>query len=608
MRIAFKLHFLLILLIILPIVTSAQVKDSSFIGTASGTIKDSGYNYMLQFATVAIYKNDSNLVKYQLTEVTGDFSIKGLPLDIPLHLRAFYTGYRIKDLLFTISSKTKAFKFEAINLVRDESQLEDVIVKTIVPVRMNGDTLEFNANAFKLDKNAVGEDLLRQLPGVTVWADGSITVNGKLVSKVLVDGRPFFGNDPRIALQNISKNAIDRVQVYQLNTDINNPFDSTSQINIKLKKGQNFGFFGKVGVGAGSNDRYTIDGNINFFNPRTQIGFGGMSNNINKVATDVNTLLKNSTFKGSVAGIEYQTDFGLLGTNQATSAGAIFQHDFLPKIHPVKKEILSGNYFFKANENNTIKEFTTTTSLNSNSLQILNTHSNALSANSPHRLNVAYEKKGSNTQFEIKTNAESVKNKSNMIQKNSIADQLQIIQSRNNDSSSIMENLNKISLEGRFIKTKSPFSSTRVPGDFEITFSTNYGDFNKEQISKTDFTTLQNSSQNKKFDRKYLSSGSNSKHELFTNIGDLSKWIFGYKNSIMSGIDIKLQNLIEVTNQNDIINVSDFDPLLNKYIVNKSLTANNQYNIVNENPGVNISKKIIRSFAARYQKSIFLSL
>ncbi|QEC73518.1 Plug domain-containing protein [Arachidicoccus ginsenosidivorans] len=101
---------------------------------------------------------------------------------------------------------------------------------------MNGDTLEFNADAFHLDPNAVAEDLLRKLPGVVVWGDGTITVHGREVSRVLVNGKPFFGGDTKVATQNLPKKAVEKVQVYQQSKNKDNPLDSITEVNIQLKK------------------------------------------------------------------------------------------------------------------------------------------------------------------------------------------------------------------------------------------------------------------------------------------------------------------------------------------------------------------------------------
>lgn len=195
----------------------AQKKDSTWVGAIEGTIRDSVYNFDLQSATLTLYKaSDSSLVTYSLADGFGVFHFNELPLDTLLCLTASYVGYKNQNIFIRISKDSKKFVVPTINMDRVPDSLNEVIVKSTAPIQMNGDTLEFNADAFHLDKNAVVEDLLRKIPNVTVWGDGSITVNGKEIKSLKVDGKPFMGGDSKLALQNISKGAVDKIQVYQI--------------------------------------------------------------------------------------------------------------------------------------------------------------------------------------------------------------------------------------------------------------------------------------------------------------------------------------------------------------------------------------------------------
>src|SRR5690606_38744277 len=110
-----------------------------------------------------------------------------------------------------LDSLNRNFDFKNIFLAKSQGIMDEVVVKAVMPITMNGDTLEINPAAFKLDSNAVVEDMLRRVPGVTMWGDGTITVNGQKVNNVYVDGKPFFGSDPAVATQNLPKNAIEKI-------------------------------------------------------------------------------------------------------------------------------------------------------------------------------------------------------------------------------------------------------------------------------------------------------------------------------------------------------------------------------------------------------------
>jgi hypothetical protein len=136
--------------------------------------------------------------------------------------------------------------------------------------------------------NALVEDLLKKLPGVQVDSDGNISVNGKAVNRILVDGKTFFGSDPKMATRNLPANIIDKVQVVDDKEELlRNGDDNLNNVgkvvNITLKKGVKKGWFGKVYVGAGGSDnRYETGGIANIFRDTLQMSFLGYANNLNK--------------------------------------------------------------------------------------------------------------------------------------------------------------------------------------------------------------------------------------------------------------------------------------------------------------------------------------
>ena len=276
----------------------AQVKDSVNIGRAKGLVQDSAYSFVLSSATVAVYKDsDSSLVGYNLPNNFGEFTVNKLPVETELRMIITHVGYKVFFKKFVIAKKDSLYNFGKINMLRraDDDTLSEVVVTAAAPMRINGDTLEFNAGAFKLDKNATTEDLLRRLPGFTIWGDGDITFNGRKINSLLVEGKPFMGGDFSATTQNLPKDAIKKVQVYQ-QVDENNPLDSTMNVNLKLKDDKKMGYFGKVSGGYGTEDRYAADAMISGFNKKQQISVVGAINNINKVANSVNRLIESSSY------------------------------------------------------------------------------------------------------------------------------------------------------------------------------------------------------------------------------------------------------------------------------------------------------------------------
>ena len=138
--------------------------------------------------------------------------------------------------------------------------LQEVVIEKS-PISIKKDTVEFDAGSFKTKPNAVAEDLFKKLPGVQVDKSGTITAQGETVTRILVDGKRFFSDDPKLASKNLPPDVIDKIQVFDDLSDQSKftGFDDGNRvktINIVTKKDKRKGFFGKAGRGAGSNEAY----------------------------------------------------------------------------------------------------------------------------------------------------------------------------------------------------------------------------------------------------------------------------------------------------------------------------------------------------------------
>ncbi len=258
-------------------------------GTVSGTLQDSASATALYDATVSIIKaQDSSLVSFTLSNSSGYFEIKNLDSSRYV-LLVSYQGFQSLKKSFTITAAQPHVILGNVLMQQSYTTMDEVVVTDKVPVKVKGDTLVFNADAFKVNKpNATVEDLLKKLPGMQVEKDGTVKAQGEDVPKVYVDGKEFFGNDPKIATKNLSADMISEVELFDDMSEQAkfNGIDDGSRskaINLKLKKDKKRGVFGQVSAGYGSDERYSASARANFFKGATQIGVFANANNTNRV-------------------------------------------------------------------------------------------------------------------------------------------------------------------------------------------------------------------------------------------------------------------------------------------------------------------------------------
>ena len=215
-----------------------SVAQKSF--TVKGTAFDTLAKQTIPNATITVLKKkDSALVSFTMTDNTGRFEITGME-NGDYRLLITHINYHNKTIFFTVKDEKK--DLGGISMTDRSKVLEEVIVNAEAPpVTLIGDTVQYNAGSFKVQPNASVEDLLKKLPGVKVDKDGTVKAQGEKVQKVLVDGKEFFGNDPKVATKNLPADAIDKVQVYDKLSDqaqLTGFDDGNSEktINLKLKK------------------------------------------------------------------------------------------------------------------------------------------------------------------------------------------------------------------------------------------------------------------------------------------------------------------------------------------------------------------------------------
>lgn len=258
-------------------------------GIVRGTLKDSATKQALNDATVSVLgAKDSSLISFTLSSNSGFFEIKNVPAGAYIILVS-YQGFNTLRKSFSITDKVPVADLGAVFMIQDYKMLGEVVVKDEVPIKVKGDTIVYNANSFKvLNPNGTAEDLLKKLPGVQVERDGTVKAQGETVPKIYVDGKEFFGNDPKMATKNLTADMIDQVEVYDDMSDqakFSGVDDGsrTRVMNLKLKKDKKQGMFGRASAGYGTDDRYTANLSANYFKGATKLSVVARGNNTNNL-------------------------------------------------------------------------------------------------------------------------------------------------------------------------------------------------------------------------------------------------------------------------------------------------------------------------------------
>lgn len=245
--------FLIPLLIVFAIAAKAQNH-----GIIKAIILDSLNKQPIQLATVSILnQQDSSLVSYTVTDKNGAFTLHNLPQETS-RLLISHVGYQNTRISIKLKNGVPT---DLGKIYLSSKTLQEVIVKgERIPVIIKKDTIEFDATAFKTRPNALVEDLLKKLPGVQIDRDNHITMNGKDISKIRINGKNFFVNDQTIATKNLDADMISKVQVYDDRDDDPDHLVPENQvkkiINLKFKKEFTKGILSTLSAGAGTRDRY----------------------------------------------------------------------------------------------------------------------------------------------------------------------------------------------------------------------------------------------------------------------------------------------------------------------------------------------------------------
>lgn len=356
-----KKGILLLSAVLLQLVSWGQVR-------VTGTIIDAADNSPMPGVNVLLMQtSDTTQQTGVATDINGAFELINVQPGT-YRLKTIYLSYKNYNRAITISNEDLALG--TIKLQSATTQLKGVEIETMqTRVEQKGDTTQFNANSYKTHKDASAEDLVTKMPGVTS-ENGTLKVHGEDVKKVLVDGKPFFGDDPNAALKNLPADMIDKVQVFDKLSDQAqftgfNDGNTSKTINIVTKQGMTNGTFGKVYAGYGTDDRYIAGLSLNIFKGERKITLLGLTNNINQQNFTTQEGMSAMSMRGGMRGMGgggYGRGGGgdmnfmptQSGITTTTSAGINYSDAWGKKVKA------SGSYFFNTTDNDNSTTLTRT--------------------------------------------------------------------------------------------------------------------------------------------------------------------------------------------------------------------------------------------------------
>ncbi|MDF2453239.1 MAG: hypothetical protein K0S26_2743 [Bacteroidota bacterium] len=390
------------LVLIFLLCTTIFLRAQTF--SISGKLMDEN-NQPAIGSSVILLKSDSVFLKGTTSDVDGLFTLENISPSNYI-LKILNLGY--KPVFKSLQITTQAIDLGTISLKPNSTNLKEVTVEAQMALAtQNGDTTSFNSKAFKVNKDATAEDLVGKMPGVTV-VDGKVQAQGEEVKKVLVDGKPFFGDDANAVLKNIPAEIIDKVQVFDKKSDQSQftGFDdgnNTKTINIVTKAQFKNGLFGKVYAGYGYEDKYKAGANVNIFKGNRRITVLAQSNNINEQnfsSEDLVGVMSSSGGSGGGRGgrgggqggpLSNGSDNFQVSNQNGINTTSLFGLNYADKWS--KKTEVTGSYFFNGTHNDSRSSLLQQYIVGSNNGLVYNESNTTQSDNYNHRLNFKLETK-----------------------------------------------------------------------------------------------------------------------------------------------------------------------------------------------------------------------
>ena len=301
-----------------------------------GTVIEESNKEPIEQATIRLLNvKDSTFISGVVSSKNGAFSIKNVKKGNYL-LAITFIGLEPIYQPLQVTGKTNPVNIGKLEMADGSIMLgEAVITAKAVEVTVRNDTVEYNADSYKVTEGSMLEDLLKKMPGVEIDTEGKVTVNGKEIKKIMVDGKEFFSDDPKVASKNLPAKMVDKVQVLDKKSDMAmmTGFDDGEEeavINLTVKPGMKHGWFGNAFAGYGSKDRYEGNFMVNRFINNDQFTImGGVNNTNNMGFTDMGSSMFSDMGGGRRGGGSFG---GGNGITESGNIGANFNKEFSPKL------------------------------------------------------------------------------------------------------------------------------------------------------------------------------------------------------------------------------------------------------------------------------------
>jgi hypothetical protein len=357
-------------------------------GSIKGKVIDSVGKQSLRDASIEILKaSDSSMVLLGLAKQDGSFEVGNIPLGSYI-LRISFQSYASMFKKIRITTTVNQINLGTVYLNSVSDRLPDVVV-TQSPIQVKNDTISYNASSFNTKPNALAEDLIKKLPGLDVATDGTIKAQGETVTRVLVNGKRFFGDDPKMATRNLPPDVIEKIQVFDDLSDQSKftGFDDGNRVktmNITTKKNANKGYFGKLVAGIGTNNDFDESINIHRFDGNSQLSVLGQGNDINKQNFTQADMLGGGPRGGGGGG--GATSVTSPGVTTTWAGGANFKDSW-----GTLNSSAYGSYFFNSLDTKLDQMSQNQTILSADSSIFKNSISTSLSRSPSHRINFNLE-------------------------------------------------------------------------------------------------------------------------------------------------------------------------------------------------------------------------